>query len=91
MTCILQKENFDCENEKLDKNAYNLMKRTLLGNTWLQIKTSTNQNFLLFHEFNFLKENIHTNKETSLIFDSFIQFSCLNERNILQIVFDFIT
>ena len=33
MTCMLQKENFDCENEKLDKNAYNLMKRTLLGNT----------------------------------------------------------
>ena len=55
----------------------------------------TNQNFYksklpLFHEFSFLKEDVHGNKATSLTFDSFIQFDYLNGTNTLQIVFDFI-
>ena len=35
--------NIDHENKKLNRSAQNAMRRSLLWNTWLQIKTLTNQ------------------------------------------------
>ena len=43
MTYITYNENVDREDKKLDRNIYNKLKK-LFWNTWLWIKTSTNQN-----------------------------------------------
>ena len=70
MTYMLKNENIDRENRKSEKNAY-VLRRNLLSNNWSQIKTSRIQNFHFFHEFDFLKEHIYVNKETSLLFGFF--------------------
>ena len=44
MTYIPYNENVDRQDKKLDRNIYNKLRRKLFWNTWLWIKTSTNQN-----------------------------------------------
>ena len=38
-------ENVNCDKKELNRNNYNTLRRSLLWNTCLQIKTLTNQNF----------------------------------------------
>ena len=52
------KTNFDRENKKLNRNAYYELDRGLLCNTWLRIKTFTNQN-LHFSMSSFFQKKQH--------------------------------
>ena len=63
-------EIVDCEN-KLNRNAYNAVRRRLLSNIWLQIKTFTNQTFTFSVDCisSVFKKNIYVNKAILLIFD----------------------
>ena len=57
---ITQTENVDRENKELDRNAYNVLRRYLLSNAWIGIKTF--RELPLFLGLNFLKKNIYVNK-----------------------------
>ena len=59
-------EHVDHEKEKLNRNAYNALRRSLLWNNCLQIKTFTNQNLSV--SWNFWKD-AYVNKETLKISD----------------------
>ena len=78
--------NVDCEDEKLHRYAHYALRRSFLWNTWLLIKSFTNQNFLFSGEdmLMLLKQPYW-----SLVF--IIKFKYLIETNILQIVPNFST
>ena len=86
--------NVDCEDEKLHRYAHYALRRSFLWNTWLLIKSFTNQNFLFSGDGMssiFQKDMLMLIKQHywSLVF--FIKFKYLIETNILQIVPNFST
>ena len=86
--------NVDREDEKLNRYAHYALRRSFLWDTWLFIKTFTNQNFLFSGDSMssiFQKDIFMLIKQYYWYLIFFIKFNYLIETNILQIVSNFIT